>query len=141
MQTETLWSSVFPAIKKNHDPDPIELISMIRSGVPGDSIGRVAEFLQVPKTQLYELLHMSPRTAQRAVGSRLDVEKSDHLVQIAKVYARCLGIFVSPAKAINWMKSPNYVLGDHIPLTLMDTSEGIELVQDALTRLEYGVYA
>jgi putative toxin-antitoxin system antitoxin component (TIGR02293 family) len=141
MQAENVWSFIFPTIRKNHDPDPVELIAMIRGGVPGDSIGKVAESLQVPKNQLYELLHMSPRTAQRAAGARLDVEKSDHLVQISKVYARCVGIFADQVKAMKWLKSPNYALGDVVPLSLMDTNEGIELVQDALTRLEYGVYA
>jgi putative toxin-antitoxin system antitoxin component (TIGR02293 family) len=141
MHAESVWSFVFPAIKKNQQPEPLELISLIRNGVPGDAIGKVAKVMMVPKTQLYNLLHISPRTAQRTFASHLDVEKSSHLVQIAKVYSRCLTIFKDPTKAVNWLQSPNYSLGDQSPLALLDTSEGIELVQDSLTRIEYGVFA
>jgi len=141
MHAGGVWSFVFPTVRKNHEPEPLEIISMIRNGVPGDSIAKVAEIMMLPKTQLYSLLHISPRTAQRAASSNLDVEKSSHLVQITKVYSRCLRIFQDSGRAIIWLQSSNYSLGDQSPLDLMDTSEGIELVQDALTRIEYGVFA
>ena len=118
----------------------MRLIGIIRNGVPGDAIGRMAEAMMVPRKQMYDILNMSPRTAQRSAASHLDIDKSDHLVQIAKVHSRCMDIFEDPAKAVTWLQTPNCALGGRSPFSIMDTSEGIGLVLDSLTRLEYGVF-
>jgi putative toxin-antitoxin system antitoxin component (TIGR02293 family) len=135
-----VWSVVFSINPDNHEPDPMRLINLIREGVPGSSISKFADVLQVPKTEVYNLLHLNPRTAQRAASKKLDVGKSDHLVQITKVYQRCVEVFADFEKAMRWLRSPNYSLGDQTPWALLDTSEGIDLVQDTLTRIEHGVF-
>ncbi|WP_170241862.1 antitoxin Xre/MbcA/ParS toxin-binding domain-containing protein [Geobacter argillaceus] len=129
-------SLIFPAIPANHIPDPIELVSFIRGGASTGSIGRVAEFLQVPKTQLYRLLRIPPASRRATLG----VNETDQLVQIARVYAGCLDFFGDPAKAARWMMSPNLTLGDLTPFDLLDTNEGIRVVEDSLKRLDYGVF-
>jgi putative toxin-antitoxin system antitoxin component (TIGR02293 family) len=74
------------------------------------------------------------------VSKNLDVDKSGHLVQIARILQRCVEVFEDLEKAKRWLKSPNYALGNQIPLNLLDTTEGIELVRDTLTRIEYGAF-
>jgi hypothetical protein len=76
-----LLSLIFPAIPANHIPDPIELVSFIRGGASTGSIGRVAEFIQVPKKQLYRLLRIPPASRRATLG----VNETDQLVQIARV--------------------------------------------------------
>jgi putative toxin-antitoxin system antitoxin component (TIGR02293 family) len=137
---EGIWSIFFPIPEKNYEPDSMKLIKVIREGVPGDLIIKFAEHLRVPKNDLYSILHLNARTAQRFVAKRLDVDKSDRLVQIAKVYERCLNVFEDFEKAMHWLKSPNYALGNQIPWDLLDTTEGSELVLDTLGRIEYGVF-
>jgi len=136
-----MWNEVFSIKITNHEPDPMKLIHVIRKGVPGNSIARFAEFCQVPRKDLYRLLKISPRTAERAAAKNLDIRVSDRLIQMAKVYQRCLEVFVSSEKAMRWLQSPNYALGNEKPWDLLDTTEGIELVQDTLTRIEHGVFA
>lgn len=136
-----IWYMVFSIKPTDHVPDTMKLIHLIREGVPGKSVALFADALQVSKNEVYRLLHMNPRTAQRVASGTLDVEKSDHLVQITKVYQRCLEVFEDKDRAMRWLKSPNYALGDQSPWALLDTSEGIELVQDTLVRIEYGVFA
>lgn len=142
-EMQNIWPLILPD-KFNgisYKPNPSELINLIREGVPGSSLNNTAMVLGITQAQICKLLHMSPRTAQRGASCKLDVDKSDHLIQIAKAFQRCVDMFGGKEKAIRWVKSPNHSLGGQHPLDLMDTKEGIELIQDALIRLEYGVYA
>jgi putative toxin-antitoxin system antitoxin component (TIGR02293 family) len=131
-----ILSLVFSSIDKDHEPDSMQVIDLIRNGVSGDSITRFAELLSIPKNDVYNLLNLKARTAQRQVSKNLDADKSGHLVQITRILQRCVEVF----EAKCWLKSPNYTLGNQVPLQLLDTTEGIELVRDTLTRIEYGVF-
>jgi putative toxin-antitoxin system antitoxin component (TIGR02293 family) len=118
----------------------MEVIRHIRSGLPGSALGKVAEVYQLPQKDIYEILKISPKTGLRAKTRKLDVGKSDHLVQMIKVVIRAVGIFKEYERAMEWLKSPCYSIGGEIPTSLLDTSEGIELVMDTLGRIEHGVF-
>jgi len=135
-----ILSQVFSSIDKDNEPDPMQVIDLIRNGVSGDSITRLADLINIPKNDVYNLLNLKARTAQRQVSRNLDADKSGHLVQITRILQRCVEVFEDLEKAKRWLKSPNYALGNQIPLNLLDTTEGIELVRDTLTRIEYGVF-
>ncbi len=136
-----ILSQVFSSIDKDHEPDSMQVITLIRNGVSGDAIIRLAELINIPKNDVYNLLNLKARTAQRQVSKNLDADKSGHLVQITRILQRCVEVFEDLEKAKRWLKSPNYALGNQVPLNLLDTTEGIELVRDTLTRIEYGVFA
>jgi putative toxin-antitoxin system antitoxin component (TIGR02293 family) len=128
------------SIGQEHEPDSMQVIKFIRDGVSGDAIMRLAELISISKSDIYNLLNLKARTAQRQVSKTLDTDKSGHLVQIAKLLERCVEVFDDLEKAQRWLKSPNYALGHQIPLELLDTTEGIELVRDTLTSIEYGAF-
>ncbi|MNO09520.1 hypothetical protein D3C81_2327520 [compost metagenome] len=44
-------------------------------------------------------------------------------------------------QAVNWMTSPAMGLEGKAPIDLLTTQMGFELVEDFLTRMEYGVYS
>jgi len=135
-----ILSQVFSSIDKDHEPDSMQVITLIRNGVSGDAISRLADLINIPKNDIYNLLNLKARTAQRQVSKNLDADKSGHLVQITRILQRCVEVFEDLEKAKRWLKSPNYALGNQIPLNLLDPPEGIELVRDTLTRIEYGVF-
>ena len=122
--------------------NPMDLIAAVRSGLPGNTIKAVAELLQLPLGDVYSLLHITSRTAQRMIKSeRLEVDVSDRLVQLIKLHKRCMEVFQDNEKMIRWLKTPNFALGDQTPLSLLDTTDGLELVTKSLTKIEYGVFA
>lgn len=130
-----------PGLGAIEDQDPMTIIGMIRNGLPGSVLGDVAHAYQISKTDMYGLLDMSAKTGQRKTTQKLDKDTSDHLVQLVKVLCRATKIFDNHDKAMNWLKSPCFALGDQIPVGLLDTTEGTELVMDTLGRIEYGVFA
>ncbi len=139
--TKNIWHTIFPEIYGSESPDSMQIIQRVRSGIPGTVLGKVAAAYQMPKNDMYSLLHISPKTGQRVASSKLDKDKSDHLIQMVKVYSRAISVFKNYDKAMNWLKSPCYALGDQAPIQLLDTTEGAELVMTTLGRLEYGVFA
>jgi putative toxin-antitoxin system antitoxin component (TIGR02293 family) len=139
---DTIWSLMFPGEFRQGEPSSMELITAIKKGLPGTAIGKMAQFFDLNKTQIYSLLHLKPKTAQRATAkSSLSVDTSDHIVQILKVFTRCIDVFGSKEQAARWLNNPNHALGGERPIRLMDTIEGISLVHDTVTRIEYGVFA
>ncbi|MCM0082123.1 DUF2384 domain-containing protein [Geomonas sp. Red32] len=122
--------------------DPMEIIKAVRRGLPGSTIKSVAEEWQLSLSELYPLLHLKARTAQRLINSdRLDSDVSDRLVQVIKLHNKCLDVFQDRNKVLQWLKTPNYSLGDQTPLSLLDTSEGVELVHAVLIKIQYGIFA
>jgi putative toxin-antitoxin system antitoxin component (TIGR02293 family) len=140
-QSSDIWSIVIPEFVGSEIPDSMKIIGAIRNGLPGTALGKVAEVYQMPKTEMYSILHISPKTGQRAVSKKLDTVISDHLVQMVKVFCRTYEIFKSSDKTMRWLKSPCYALGNQVPVKLLDTTEGTELVLNTLGCIEYGVFS
>jgi putative toxin-antitoxin system antitoxin component (TIGR02293 family) len=56
-----------------------------------------------------------------------------------KVFSRAMQVLEDDAAAKAWLSRPNRTLGGEVPLSLLDTEIGYELVLDTLGRIEYGV--
>lgn len=121
---------------------PLDLIKATRKGFKKEAIDDIMEALQINTDVISKFLHVSPRTLQRYDPKKtLPLDTSDHLVQVYRVYSRALEVFNSKDKALRWLKYPSVALGNNIPIDLLDTSSGIEMVLDELGRIEYGIFA
>jgi putative toxin-antitoxin system antitoxin component (TIGR02293 family) len=119
-----------------------DLIELTREGIPRSAIDALANSLKISIPDLTHYLHISERTLQRySPDKHLSIELSDRLLQIAKVYSKSLDVFEDSEVAANWLKQPNIALGHIAPITYLDTSSGVEIVLDELTRIEYGVFS
>jgi putative toxin-antitoxin system antitoxin component (TIGR02293 family) len=119
---------------------PFEMVNIARKGIPMKAIDTLAKNLNLSRQELAKYLPVSERTLQRYTPEKiLSQDLSDRILQIAKVYARCVEIFEGQEKASGWLKQSNIAFGKIPPIELLDTSTGIEMVSDELTRIEYGV--
>jgi putative toxin-antitoxin system antitoxin component (TIGR02293 family) len=59
----------------------------------------------------------------------------------AETLAKASEVFGSQEKAEEWLNKPAMGLDGQRPIELLQTVQGTELVNDFLTRLEYGVYS
>jgi putative toxin-antitoxin system antitoxin component (TIGR02293 family) len=127
------------------DPQsPLDLIEAIRHGLPKQALERLAKALRVKILDLEIILPVSRRTLQRYEQQDvkfLPKELSDHMLQVAKVYARAGEVFEDEERALEWLQAPIVALGGQIPMSLLDTSAGVDLVLIELGRIEYGVFA
>jgi putative toxin-antitoxin system antitoxin component (TIGR02293 family) len=123
---------------------PLDLIETIRQGLPKQALERLAKALRVKVLDLEHILPVSRRTLQRYEQQNVEClpkELSDHMLQVAKVYARAVEVFEDEERALEWLQAPIVALGGRIPISLLDTSTGVDLVLTELGRIEYGVFA
>jgi putative toxin-antitoxin system antitoxin component (TIGR02293 family) len=57
-----------------------------------------------------------------------------------RVFARAVQILGTSEKALRWINAPVRSLGDQTPVSLLSSPEGITRVEDALGRIEHGVW-
>ena len=116
---------------------PADMVAAVRRGLSYKAVAKVAEALQIPTRQLAAYLPVTPRTLQRY----LDRDLSDHLMQIARVFARCEEVMGDRDRARRWLQAPCIPLGNVPPMSLLDTYTGVEMIMDELGRIEHGIAA
>ena len=129
--------ALYGRVKKDYKP-----VNDIRKGLPASSVLHLARSLQTTENYLLPIIGISDRTLQRRrkENKPLDPVESDRLYRLAKVYARANEVFEDGEVALDWLKSRNRALGD-VPLMLLDTEAGTDMVERVLTRIEHGVYS
>lgn len=123
---------------------PLDLIDTIRQGLPKQALEQLAKTLRVKVLDLEHILPVSRRTLQRYEQQDvkcLPKDLSDHMLQVAKSYTRAVEVFQDEERALEWLQAPIVALGGRIPMSLLDTSAGVDLVLTELGRIEYGVFA
>lgn len=140
---KNIWACIVPKFAEpSGEPDTMEIIKTVRNGLPGDVITKVANAYQIQKKDMFNILHLTPKTGQRTVHrKKLTTEKSDHLVRLVKVYERATDVFGCRENAFRWVKTPCLAMGGEVPFNLLDTTEGADLVMDILGRIEHGIPA
>jgi len=120
---------------------PLDMVAAVRRGISYKAVSRVAEALHLSTGQLAEYLPVTERTLQRYQKAKKNLDRvlSDHLLQIAKVFARCQEVMEDSERARCWLKSPSIPLGNIPPISLLDTHTGREMVMDELGRIEHGI--
>jgi len=103
------------------------------------AIERLGEFLETPVTQLMRVIDINERTAQRRrEQGALTAEESDRLARVARVTDRAVEAFGDAEQARAWLQRSNRALEGAVPIDLLGTDAGAELVTDELGRIEYG---
>ncbi|MEA2790098.1 MAG: hypothetical protein QOG73_2504 [Acetobacteraceae bacterium] len=118
---------------------------MLLQGIPGAALMHLAEHLAVlRKSASFEkAVGMSLRTMQRrkeAPAKLLSQEQSGRTWKFAEILARATVVLGSQEEAEQWLERPAMGLDQRRPIDLLATPAGVEIVQDFLGRLEYGVY-
>ncbi len=132
--------------------EPMQRISLVREGVPADTVETLATTLGLPKERLLEGLGLAVSTVNRklATGARLGPAESERVVallQMVDTVERSLAGSDAAAEQFEvgrwlgtWLATPNAALGDERPLSLLDTADGRMLVGDLLASMESGAY-
>lgn len=77
------------------------------------------------------------RTALKGQASEPGESLPEALVDVT---ARAIEVLGTREKALRWLKTPVRSLGDQTPLSLLGRPEGVVRVEDALGRIEHGVW-
>ncbi|MEX1153246.1 antitoxin Xre-like helix-turn-helix domain-containing protein [Parvibaculum sp.] len=125
---------------------PLDAHEVIRRGLPAQALTRLVGRLTVlgmTDGRLERALGMSLRTYQRrkdVPAGRLSVEQSGRTWKFAEILAKATDLLGSQPEAEQWLERPAMGLDRQRPIDLLETPAGVEMVEDFLTQLEYGVY-
>lgn len=124
---------------------PLDAHELLLRGLPGAALTYLVDSLVVlhDPASLEKAVGISLRTLQRRKGSPtkpLSQEQSGRTWKFAEILAKATSVLGSRAEAEQWLERPSMGLDQRRPIDLLSTPAGIELVEDHLERLEYGVY-
>ena len=118
-----------------------ELHSRVEEGLSYEALERLRRVLDLPLSQISELLQIPPRTlARRKDSKRLQPDESDRLVRLSRLVGLALQLFEGDlAGARNWLNSPHSALAGERPLEFATTGVGAREVENLIGRLEHGI--
>ena len=124
---------------------PLETHDLLAHGLPGEALTYLIDHLVVLQrtASLEKAIGISLRTFQRrkdAPEKALSADQSGRAWKFAEILAKASEIFGSQEDAERWLGLPALGLEGRRPLDLLASPAGVALVEDLLTRLEYGVY-
>ena len=124
---------------------PLDAHQLLLRGLPGaaltylwDSLVRLRNPVSLEKA-----VGVSLRTRQRRKADPtklLNQEQSGRTWKFAEILAKATAVFGSRAEAEQWLERAAIGLDQRRPIDLLTTTAGVEIVENYLERIEYGVY-
>ena len=112
----------------------------IVAGLPTQVLEDLQRDLHLTNREMADLVLVSPRTlARRKRETRLSPGESDRIYRLRRLFALAVRVLGDAGEARQWMKEPNFALGEKTPLELARTAPGAELVERVLRQIEYGL--
>ena len=128
-----------------HPAAALQVHDSITQGVSVSAAKHLIDAVQIiSEAQVYEVLGISPKTMQRraaSVSKTLDANASDRAMRLMSMIQLATEVLGSQDAAERWLTSPAMGLDRRLPIALLQSSQGTEMVKTLLNRMDYGVYA
>ena len=117
-------------------------VKIIKVGLKSKSVNSFIEHSSLTKKQVSRMIHISERTLQRNSPDKLiDTTTSERLIELTRLFHKGISVFNDKGKFITWLNRPNKSLDNQLPIELIETNLGIDLVLDELLKIEHGVFS
>ena len=118
-------------------------MDIIREGIQFKVFKIFAKTSPFTLTEWSSFLHLSERTLQcyDKEKRKFDALQSEKILEIVLLYKKGTEVFGTAEKFNSWLETDNLALGRVKPKSFLDSSFGINLLKDELTRVEYGILA
>ncbi len=119
-----------------------DFIELSRNGINKKNLLFLAKKIEFDLKELASILHISERTLQRYTTSKiLSPDVSERAIQLARLYCKGEDVFGDLEQFKKWMQYPSTALGMKKPKELLDTTFGFQLLNEELTKIEYGIFS
>jgi putative toxin-antitoxin system antitoxin component (TIGR02293 family) len=124
-----------PGIKSN-----IAIALEANKGVDAQTFFDIVKLSGYSKDEMARVFSTSVKTFSRyeKENKKLSPLRSELILKIIALFKKGIEVFGGLESFKAWLAKPAYGLGGHTPFSLIHTSTGIDLVQDELTRIEFG---
>ncbi len=116
------------------------LVEQAMKGIESNMVQEVTELYGIRNEQMAGMLNISSKTLSRYMVSekKLDSISSELLLKLVALFNHGTEIFGNVESFHSWLEKPAVGLGDKVPFNYLYTSGGIDLVDEEITRIEYG---
>ena len=119
-----------------------DCIELGKRGVPKGALANLANYLGLSLSQVAQLLPVSERTVQRYDSKTLfNRTVSEHILHIAEVATKGTEVFEDKENFIAWLNHPSIALGNEVPIDLLRSRLGADMILDELGRIEHGIFS
>lgn len=120
--------------------DRMELFRASSKGVSSTWVPKVLQMTGLRKEALASLLSISVKTLDRYLAAPviLPPASSELLLKISALYHKGALVLGSLQNFREWMSKPSFGLTGLVPITLLTTASGIDLISEELGRIEFG---
>lgn len=89
---------------------------------------------------LAEVVELNPKTIHKyqAQNIRFSPAKSELMLKLVALFRKGVETFGERDAFLNWLSKPAFGIDNRLPLDLIKTSDGIDLISDELDRIQYG---
>tara|TARA_R110001583_G_scaffold164756_2_gene317247 strand:- start:8502 stop:8939 length:438 start_codon:yes stop_codon:yes gene_type:complete len=118
---------------------PTGYLSIVRSRVSGDQLKAITDLIG-EKELITRSIGTTSNLSESYQTKRLSSTETDNLIDLLQVYIQAAKVYESFDLAKEWMRSSIPALGGEIPVNMIDSHAGREVVRQALRRMEFGEY-
>jgi putative toxin-antitoxin system antitoxin component (TIGR02293 family) len=133
-----------PKVVGKYPADALAAHEMLQRGLPNTAIKHLLEgTTTLAQKSIENAIGMSLRTRQRREKhprELLSQDQTGRTWKFAEILTRAISVFGSRIAAEQWLAQPATGLDQRRPIELLTTPAGMELVEDFLGRIEYGVH-
>jgi uncharacterized protein (DUF2384 family) len=106
-------------------------------------INELLEITDLPIKTLSEVFEMTPKTfsSYKTPGKHLPIRIVELGIKLRQLYNKGIEIFGNTDNFNSWLMKEAYGLGNTKPLTLINSSTGIDLIYEELIKIEFGATA
>ncbi|MEQ8476023.1 antitoxin Xre/MbcA/ParS toxin-binding domain-containing protein [Fulvivirga sp.] len=119
--------------------DPATIVFSAQKGVSAKIFDDVVKLFG-NTDYMAEVVELTQKTINkyRAQNIKFSPIRSEIMLKLIALYQKGVSIFGNREAFISWLSKPSYGIGGHVPLDLVKTSDGIDLITDELDRIQYG---
>jgi putative toxin-antitoxin system antitoxin component (TIGR02293 family) len=120
--------------------DSFALVLEARKGVPAATAFEVAQAYQLQPNELEAIYELSTKTLRSYSQENrpLSAASSEKTLKIIALYNLGVEVFGQADAFLRWLDKPAHGLDQEVPLRLLETSGGIDLVAEELQRIAHG---
>ena len=122
----------------------LSIVKNANAGISSTIFSELIEISGINKNFLAEeVFDVSLKTMLRyqKEGKKLTPRNSEIALKLLNLFDKGIEIFGSMDSFMVWLNKKAYGLGNEVPLTLMNTNTGIDLIEEELIRIEFGALA
>jgi putative toxin-antitoxin system antitoxin component (TIGR02293 family) len=114
----------------------------IERGLPLSTLEEFSAYSGIAVKDLLEVV-IPARTLKhrRQRQESLNLDESDRLARVARLYELAVKVFGNPEKAKRWLTKPKMRFEERSPLIMMHTDQGGRGVEEMLYQIDEGMFA